>query len=50
MLDLLTVQETLKISTELKLSLDTKPEEKNKIASIFTVIIEERLNFICLTD
>lgn len=34
MLDLLTVQETLKISTELKLSTQTKQQEKDKIASI----------------
>lgn len=34
MSDLLTVQETLKISTELKLSTQTKQQEKDKIASI----------------
>ena len=34
MLDLLTVQETLKISIELKLSAQTKQQEKDKIASI----------------
>lgn len=34
MLDLLTVQETLKVSTDLKLTTQTKQGEKDKIASI----------------